>query len=456
MKIRRKGEMVNRKRVRVLKEGHKKAGPVVYRMSRDQRVRDNWALLFAQELALQEKVPLSVVFYLAPTFLDATMRQYGFMLKGLREVEKNLAEKNIPFFLLTGSPASEIPRFGRKYALGGLVADFDPLSIKEEWKEAVAKAIDIPFYEVDARNTVPCWIASPKQEYGAYTLRPKIKRALPEFLEDFPRLGKHPISWKEKPGKIDWSEVKKTLRVDRTVSEIDWVMPGEKAVQKVLREFIAKKLGSYQEGRNDPTEDAQSNLSAYLHFGHISAQRIALEVAKHDADKESREAFLEELIVRRELSDNYCFYNDQYDHFEGFPDWAKKTLNDHRKDRRTYIYSLEAFEHANTHDELWNAAQREMTRNGKMHGYMRMYWGKKILEWTESPEEALRIAIYLNDRYELDGRDTNGYTGIAWCIGGVHDRAWPGRPIFGKIRYMSYGGCKSKFDVMAYIERNRL
>jgi deoxyribodipyrimidine photo-lyase len=245
------------------------------------------------------------------------------------------------------------------------------------------------------------------------------------------------------------------LQVDRTVSEVDWIEPGENAAQRILREFIEKKLGLYHEERNDPTEDGQSNLSPHLHFGHISSQRIALEVTKHDADRESQEAFLEELIVRRELSDNFCFYNNDYDNFEGFPDWAKKTLHDHRKDPREYIYSLEDFKHANTHDQLWNAAQREMVRRGKMHGYMRMYWGKKIMEWTSSPEEAMRIAIYLNDRYELDGRETNGYAGIAWCIGGVHDRAWPKRPIFGKIRYMSYGGCKSKFDVMAYIERHR-
>ncbi len=447
--------MVNRKRVRILKGGDRKAGTVVYWMSRDQRVRDNWALLFAQELALQEKVQMAVVFCLVPTFLDATMRHYGFILKGLQEVEKKLAEKNIPFFLFRGSPASEIPRFIRKYSVGTLVTDFDPLRIKREWKGAVAKAVDGPLYEVDAHNIVPCWVASPKQEYGAYTLRPKMKKALPEFLEDFPRLGKHTISWKGKTGNIDWEEVEKTLRVDRTVSEVDWIEPGENAAQKILREFIKKKLGSYHEGRNDPTEDAQSNLSPYLHFGHISAQRIALEVAKSDTGKESQEAFLEELIVRRELSDNFCFYNDHYDDFEGFPEWAKKTLNHHRKDQREHIYSLEDLEDANTHDQLWNAAQREMARYGKMHGYMRMYWGKKILEWTKSPEEALRIAIYLNDRYELDGRETNGYAGIAWCIGGVHDRAWPERAVFGKIRYMSYGGCKSKFNVNTYIEKNR-
>ena len=447
--------MVNRKRVRVLKEGDKKAGPVVYWMSRDQRVRDNWALLFAQELALRKKVSLGVAFCLVPQFLDGTMRQYGFMLKGLRKVERNLGEKNIPFFLLAGSPGSEIPGFVKRYGVGTLVADFDPLHIKREWKEAVADKVGLPFYEVDARNIVPCWIASPKREYGAYTLRPKIKKSLPEFLEDFPRLRKHPISWKEKTEKKDWTEVEKTLKVDRSVSEVDWIGPGEDGAQKVLREFLRKKLPLYHEKRNDAAKNGQSNLSPYLHFGHISAQRIALEVKESDTDKESQEAFLEELIVRRELSDNFCFYDTHYDNFEAFPEWAKKTLNDHRKDPREHLYALEDFEHANTHDPLWNAAQREMARTGKMHGYMRMYWGKKILEWTVSPEEALRIAICLNDRYELDGRDTNGYAGIAWCIGGLHDRAWPERPIFGKIRYMSYNGCKSKFDVKAYIEGNR-
>jgi deoxyribodipyrimidine photo-lyase len=213
--------------------------------------------------------------------------------------------------------------------------------------------------------------------------------------------------------------------------------------------------------RNNPTRDAQSNLSPYLHFGQISAQRVALEVLKYLSlppfAREGTEggishaAFLEELIIRRELSDNFCFYNRDYDNFEGFPDWAKKTLNKHRKDRRDYIYTVKQFEHAKTHDDLWNAAQMEMAKRGKMHGYMRMYWAKKILEWTESPEKAMEVAIYLNDQYELDGRDPNGYAGIAWSIGGVHDRAWNERPIFGKIRYMSYNGCKAKFDIKQYI-----
>jgi deoxyribodipyrimidine photo-lyase len=196
-----------------------------------------------------------------------------------------------------------------------------------------------------------------------------------------------------------------------------------------------------------------SNLSPYLHFGQISAQRIALETYKRKHNIETKDAFLEELIVRRELSDNFCFYNKNYDSFDGFPEWAKKTLNEHRKDKREFTYNLEQFEKAKTHDDLWNAAQIEMVKTGKMHGYMRMYWAKKILEWTETPEEALEFSIYLNDKYELDGRDPNGYTGCAWSIGGVHDRAWTERPVFGKIRYMNYNGAKRKFDVKRYIQK---
>jgi len=220
-----------------------------------------------------------------------------------------------------------------------------------------------------------------------------------------------------------------------------------------LKSFIDKKLPRYADMRNDPSRDGQSNLSPYLHFGQLSAQRAALEADNVHCPAMSKETFLEELIVRRELSDDFCYYNDHYDSFAGFPEWSQRSLNFHRKDRREYIYSLKKFENAQTYDNLWNSAQMEMVKRGKMHGYMRMYWAKKILEWSSSPEEALETAIYLNDKYELDGRDPNGYTGIAWSIGGVHDRAWNERPVFGKIRYMSYNGCKGKFDVEAYVRQ---
>jgi deoxyribodipyrimidine photo-lyase len=444
---------MNKKRAKLIQDGKQGTGPVIYWMSRDQRVKDNWALIFSQRIALQYKLPLVVIFCVVPEFLHATVRQYEFMLKGLQELILALDKKNIPFAIKTGLPVDIIPRLIRKTDAACMISDFDPLRIKRQWKADLAKNISIPFYEVDAHNIVPCWIASPKQEYAAYTFRPKMKKHLPEFLGPFPAVKKHPFALKETEKDINWKTVYTSLNIDHTVSEVDWLVPGEKAALRTLRSFIAHKLPSYDKERNDPLKKGQSNLSPYLHFGHISAQRVAWEVQSSDVSQTAKDSFLEELIIRRELSDNYCFYNERYDAFEGFPLWAQQSLHKHRNKPREHIYSMEQFEKAKTHDDLWNTAQKEMLIRGKMHGYMRMYWAKKILEWTESPEIALKIAIYLNDKYELDGRDPNGYTGIAWSIGGVHDRAWKERRVFGKIRYMSYNGCKSKFDIKQYINR---
>jgi deoxyribodipyrimidine photo-lyase len=444
---------MKQERVRALNKKDRKQGPILYWMSRDQRAKDNWALLYAQHLAIEKKVPLGVIFCLVPYFLQATIRQYDFMLRGLEETEKNLADKNIPFVLLTGSPREEIPQYVRQVQAGALVSDFDPLTIKRKWKEGVVRQLDVPFYEVDCHNVIPCWLTSPKQEFAAYTFRPKVKKLLPDFMDAFPPLKKHPFSWITKDLRTDWDAARKSLKVDTSVPAVKWIEPGERAAKKTLRQFIQHKSMEYAKRRNDPNQDAVSNLSPYLHFGQISAQRVAKEVRMAKIAHDDREAFLEELIVRRELADNYCYYNKNYGNFLGFPDWAKKSLNEHRRDKRGYLYSLEQFEKGLTHDELWNAAQMEMVKTGKMHGYMRMYWAKKILEWTKNPEEAQKIAIVLNDKYELDGRDPNGYTGIAWSIGGVHDRAWFSRPVFGKVRYMSFGGAKSKFDVEAYVKK---
>jgi len=430
-------------------------GSAVYWMSRDQRVHDNWALLFAQEQAMQMKTSLIVVFCLVPGFLNASLRQYGFMLRGLEEVASALAAKHIPFYLIKGEPEQVLPIFLQRHKAGCLITDFDPLRLKRQWKETVSNKITVPFYEVDAHNIVPCRHASQKQEYGAYTLRPKLLRALPDFLESIPELRAHPYGLSREREQIDWQKLLEGLHLDRSVAEVNWIVPGEKAAKRSLRRFLTSGLSGYDQRRNDPALDGQSGLSPYLHFGHLSAQRVALEVLKCAGPKHSRDAFLEELIVRRELSDNFCYYNLNYDSIDSFPAWAKKSLDEHRRDRRQYRYSLKQFEQAGTHDDLWNAAQSEMVLTGKMHGYLRMYWAKKILEWTESPERSMEIAIYLNDRYELDGRDPNGYAGISWSIGGLHDRAWGERPIFGKIRYMSYNGCRSKFNIKAYIEKVR-
>ncbi|MFC2135171.1 deoxyribodipyrimidine photo-lyase [Bacteroidota bacterium] len=442
---------MNRNRVRIKQEGKEVSGPVVYWMQRDQRVNDNWALIYAQEEALRRDVPLYVIFSLVPKFLDATIRQYGFMLKGLEEVESRLKELNIPFILQTGNPSKVMTDFIKSSEAGLLVTDFNPLKLTRIWKRDTIKKIDIPVHEVDAHNIVPCWVVSQKEEFAAYTFRPKIIRLLDEYLDEFPKL-KMMKSPSDKVTSTDWENIYSKIKVDLTVKEVDWIKPGEGAAHEALKNFINNRFIIYAEKRNDPNADAQSNLSPYLHFGHIPSQIVALSIQPLIEHPDSKKAFLEELIVRKELSDNFCYYNFNYDSFHGFHDWAQESLNIHRKDKREYVHTLKEFETAKTNDSLWNAAQMEMVKTGKMHGYMRMYWAKKILEWTKSPEEALYASIYLNDKYQLDGRDPNGYAGIAWSIGGVHDRAWSERNVFGKIRFMNFNGCKRKFDVLRYIE----
>jgi deoxyribodipyrimidine photo-lyase len=443
--------MVNQNRVKKQNDFQIKQGPVIYWMQRDQRVEDNWALLYAQQIAEENQQPLIAVFCLVNNFLDAGLRHYQFMLDGLIETHKKLESINIRFQLLLGNPTDQIPKFLTEVKAGAIVSDFSPLKIAREWKRDVIKKVEIPFFTVDAHNIIPCWITSDKEEFAAYTIRPKVHRLLPDYLEEFPKL-KPQSSELFESSEIDWEKIMSELKLDESVRAVDWIKPGESEARITLEIFLTKKIKVYDTDRNDPTKDAVSNLSPYLHFGHISAQRIALEVHEIEGVDESKKSFLEELIVRRELTDNFCFYNKNYDNFDGLRDWAKNTLNQHRSDKREYIYTQSEFENASTHEELWNAAQLQLVKSGKMAGYMRMYWAKKILEWSKSPEQAMEIAIYLNDKYSLDGRDPNGYVGVAWSIGGIHDRAWTERPVYGKIRYMNYNGAKRKFDVKKYIE----
>jgi deoxyribodipyrimidine photo-lyase len=443
---------LKKERLRRLNDHKTGRGPILYWMSREQRVADNWALIAAQEAAAKINQPLVVVFALAPSFLGATWRHYDFMLKGLRETETALRKLNVPFFLLNGQPEQTVPNFARKMFAGAVVTDFTPLRIGRLWREKVARSLEIPLIEVDSRNIVPCWVASEKAEFAARTFRPKINRMLNEYLDPFPEVVAQSSGHGIVTTLVNWGEVEGFLNVDKPVPECTSYVPGEAAAAVKLEEFLAR-IDGYDPGRNRPDVDLQSGLSPYLHFGHISAQRIAGEVMDRTDHSTGAAAFVEELVVRRELSDNFCLHNQNYDSFDCFPDWAKQTLDLHRGDPREFLYTLDQFEAAETHDPLWNAAQQEMCLHGKMHGYMRMYWAKKILEWSESPEDALTTAIYLNDRYELDGRESSGYVGIAWSIGGVHDRPWFDRPVYGTVRYMNYNGAKSKFDVDAYIRR---
>lgn len=412
-------------------------GAVVYWMNRDRRVQDNWALLYAQHIALQRRVALNVVHCHTPNDLGASDRTDQFMLSALNVVAEQCVEHNISFELLFGDPRNVFTQWITEHQPSLIVTDFEPLRLTQQRLDAVVQLAPCPVHQVDAHNIVPCWTASPKQEFGAYTLRPKLTRLLPQFLDEFPSVVRHPF------GIAHGAAIEKANGATHD------------GATSIIQAFVSR-INTYVD-RNDPTKLGQSNLSPYLHFGFIAPQRVAMVVSQLPQPTESGgpfASFLEELIIRRELSDNFTFYNSNYDTFEGFPNWARESLNEHRNDPRDYIYSYEDWEGASTHCPLWNAAQRELLGTGKMHGYMRMYWAKKLLEWSASPEEALAVGIALNDTYELDGRDPNGYAGLAWSIGGVHDRAWFGRPVYGKVRYMNANGCAKKFDVKEYIRRN--
>lgn len=442
-------------RARKLNDIEYKGGKIFYLMSRDQRIKDNWALIYAIDLVKEYDANFEVVFYLKPDFLGATLRQYDFMLKGLKRINEKLRKLNISFSIVLEENTASLVEFLEKHNAGFLVKDFSPLKINKDLTRKLEKELDIPLCEVDAHNIVPAWVVSNKQEYSARFFRDKMNKYIDAYLDDFPKIKKIDQDYKE--GAIDWEFFYDSLKVDTSVKPVEF-NSGENAAMDVFKIFKEQKLEDYPENRNNPNKDVLSNLSPYLHFGQISSQRVVLEIKDYYVNGKPflKNPFIDEIVVRKELSDNYCFYNDNYDNNKGFPDWAKKTLKIHNQDKRHFVYDLEVFEKAETHDDLWNAAQREMAVKGKMHGYMRMYWAKKILEWTDNSKEAQKIAIYLNDKYSLDGRDPNGYTGIAWSIGGVHDRAWFERVIFGKVRYMSNGGAERKFDTNQYIKENSI
>jgi deoxyribodipyrimidine photo-lyase len=400
------------------------------------------------------------------SFPDATRRAYDFMLRGLQEVAADCGRLGVPFHLLRGDVAAELPRLVDSLGAQLVVCDFSPLRIARKWRHDIYMALKAPktvtFEEVDAHNIVPCWRASDKQEWAARTLRIKYaKGLLSDYLCEFPKLADVLAAAEPRhraaaaaASPIDWAEVNRWVQADDAVAPVAWVTPGERAADTALAQFCSPARLALYLSRNDPTiADSQSQLSPYLHFGQLAPQRAAISaLAQRGARREPVDSFLEELIIRRELSDNFCYFNLNYDSFEGAPDWAKQSLTLHAGDAREQLYTYEQLRDGATYDTLWNAAQREMVVRGKMSGFMRMYWAKKIGEWTATPQQALEIAIKLNDLYSLDGRDPNGYVGVMWSIVGTHDQGWAERAVTGKVRVMTRGGCERKFDVKRYIE----
>ena len=440
------------RRTRLLGDGDIGDGPVLYWMSREQRSEDHWPLLAAAEAAALLKRPLVCAFCFSRSFCGAQKRHYTFLVQGLKETESEMLKQNVKMLFLFGDPGQAIASLAESLQAALLVLDFDPLPEKRAWKAALLQRIRTPLYETDGHNIIPAWIASPKTEYSAATFRKKVQPLLPSFLEEFPPFPSLPL-WERHTieHRHTLEEAVSNVQAGNAGPTIEWIAPGASKARESLRKFLSEKLSGYDTRRNDPTLSGVSGLSPWLHFGQLSPQRVALEAMK-EPPSPGQDAFLEELLVRRELADNFCLYEPKAGTYDGLPEWGRKTLALHKNDSRPSLYSLTSLERGETADLLWNAAQREMVARGKMHGWLRMYWAKKILEWTETPEEAFERALLFNDRYELDGRDPNGIAGVSWAIGGLHDRPWANRQVFGMIRYMNDRGAARKFKVNRYIE----
>jgi deoxyribodipyrimidine photo-lyase len=445
-------------RVRVLVDGDPlpDRSCVVYWMQRAQRGRENPALNLAIAVANSLKLPVVAVFGLTADYPGANRRHYRFLVEGLIDTAADLAKAGVPFVVRLGAPSAVVLKFLEEVRPAMLIGDENPVRIGQLWRNQVAKSCQVPFRLVDADVIVPTSLF-PKEEYAARTIRPKIHKVLETYLKPMASL-KAKVAWPAgqapvgEPIQID--SLMKSLNVGG-VSEVPGYRGGTQEALKRIEHFIESRFANYAEGRNQPVPYMTSEISAHLHFGQISPHNLAMAIHKADGPDESRNAYLEEFIVRRELAINFVARNPLYDQLKGCPSWALATLEKHASDPRKYLYTTTQLEAAATHDPLWNASQQEMMITGRMHGYLRMYWAKKILEWTPDAETAFNVTLELNDKYEMDGRDPNGYTGVAWAIGGKHDRPWPERPIFGTVRFMSYESTRKKFDSDGYIARAR-
>jgi deoxyribodipyrimidine photo-lyase len=427
---------------------------VVYWMQRAQRAVDNPALDVAVTAANELNKPVVVFFAPVPFYPHANLRHYRFLAEGIPDIAASLQKRNIGF-VLRRFPEFSLLRFCNEVNAALVIGDENPMREPEAWRRKAAKKLQVPLWTVDADCIVPSKLLD-KGQYAAHIIRPRLQAQLERFLiapaNPVARIEwKRPQAFASLPSDFD---ITQDWQLDRSVTSVPQSHGGTTQALQLLDDFLRHKLPGYGNGRNKPEADHTSRLSPYLHFGHISPLTIALAVKKSDAPKADKEAFLNQLIVWRELSINLVRFNPDYDNFECAEPWAHRTLAKHAKDRRPVTYTEAQLENAQTHDPLWNAAQMQMVNTGWTHNYVRMYWAKKILEWLPSPAEAYRIAVNLNDKYELDGRDPNGYAGIAWAIVGKFDRPWFERPIFGQIRYMSLASTGKKFDSKKYIQQN--
>jgi len=427
---------------------------VLYWMQSSQRAEQNHALEYAVQWANDMGRRVLVVFGLTDDYPEANLRHYAFMLEGLKDAQEALEDRGIKMVVRKGSPDEVAIDAGRDASL--IVTDRGYMRPQRRWRERVAREAGCLVTQVESDVVVPVELASRKQEHAARTLRPNIGEYLEDFLVRLTPTKVEKQSTNMQADGLDLSDIDKVLDgmdLDRSVSTLGHLYNGGTfEAKRMFRRFLKNSFDDYVEHRNQPQTDDVSHMSKYLHFGHVSPIWLVLEARRSNANKDNVESFVEELVVRRELSMNFVFYNDDYDSFSNLPGWAKETLREHKEDERDHVYTRKQLETAETHDEYWNAAMREMVHTGYMHNYMRMYWGKKILEWSKTPEYSYRTTLYLNNKYFLDGRDPNSFANVAWVFG-QHDRGWTEREVFGKVRYMSAGGLERKTKPDRYVEK---
>jgi deoxyribodipyrimidine photo-lyase len=444
---------MNERRIKTLQKGSLNGkSHVIYYMQQAQRVMFNHALFRAIEVANKGHLNLKVIFVLT-AYPEANFRHYTFMLEGLKEVSESLKSHNIAFEVIMGDPVEVIS--GACQTAQALIMDKGYLNVPRQWRARILSQVEttLRVEEVDSDLLVPVEVASDKREYGAYTIRPKIHRLAASYMDISEAVPMYHGAYlgHQVDALMDIKATLETLRVSNEVMPTKHFTGGyHEAIQR-LKHFIETKANEYVD-RNEPGLMITTALSPYLHFGQISSQHIIQTFNQvQGLTKEAYDALFEQIIVRRELAFNFCYYETRYDQFDHMTEpWAYATMLEHVLDHKEYIYTKEVLESAKTHDPYFNAAMEEMKRSGYMHNYMRMYWAKKIIEWMPTFKEAYETTLYLNNKYFLDGRDPNSYTGVAWVYG-RHDRAWTERPIFGKLRYMNDKGLERKFDMKRYI-----
>jgi len=445
--------LISSARVQVLVDApvHTSGRYVLYWMQQSQRAQFNPAIEYALEQANALDLPLLVCFGLA-AFPEANLRHYDFMLRGLGVVRDKLAERGIGFVIRKSPPHALARELAADAAL--VVCDCGYLRIQRAWRAKLADGLNRRLVQIEGDVVVPLSAASQKHEFAARTLRPRIQRVVDDHLDVLePRPVRRRSDQLDLASDVDLDNVAKVLaglKIDSAVGPVRRFRPGETAARERLEAFIDGALARYGAERGKPEAGVASHMSPYLHFGQISPVEIALAV-RRTPPSDSRSSYLEELIVRRELAMNHAWFEHGYDRYGSMPEWARKTLAAHAGDPRPHLYTREQFEAAETHDPYWNAAMREMRATGYMHNRLRMYWGKKILNWSADPQEAFETTLALNNRWFLDGRDPNSFTNVGWLFG-LHDRPWGSQPVFGTVRSMGANTFK-KFDADAYVDQ---